>query len=61
MAGLKTPDEYREKAQAVRAQAVGTDNPSIRTRFLHIAQNYEMIADLIEQIGATKARLRNSN
>jgi hypothetical protein len=44
----------------VRDRAATTDHDGIKTRFLHIAQNYEMIADLVEGIRASQARLRNS-
>jgi hypothetical protein len=34
MAGLKTAEEYREKAQTVRAQAARADHEGIKSRFL---------------------------
>jgi hypothetical protein len=58
---LRTPGQYRERARVVREQAAGTNHEGIKARFLHIAQNYEMIADLVEGIRASQERLRNSN
>jgi hypothetical protein len=60
MPNLKTPDEYRERARVVRDQAAATDHDGIKARFLHIAHNYEMIADLVEQIRATQDRVRSA-
>jgi len=47
-------DYWRERARLARAQAVARRDVEGRRAFLHIAENYEQLADEAERVG--KAR-----
>lgn len=45
---LKSPEEYRQRAERARAMAVGVKQPSVAEALLRVAANYDSMAEQVE-------------